>query len=74
MSAIAAAAPRRWQQELGRPVAGLLVAPLVVLLTLVFLIPLGWLFWISISSPHLGFQTYRELLGRDAARHALVNT
>jgi putative spermidine/putrescine transport system permease protein len=65
---------KTWQQDLGRPTALALLTPASALLALAFLVPLGWLVWISLTDPSAGPHGYAELAGRGAARRSFQNT
>jgi putative spermidine/putrescine transport system permease protein len=71
---LSARRPRAWRRDLGLGSAALLLAPFVVTLALLFLVPLGWLFWVSLTEPHPGLGTYRDLLTRPVVWRAFENT
>jgi len=58
--------PRAWKEELSPGLSLLLLAPLLLLLALAFLVPLGWLFWTSFG--------HYDLVTRGVGRRALENT
>jgi putative spermidine/putrescine transport system permease protein len=63
-----------WRLELSPAARLALIAPFVVLLGLLFVVPLARLVWIAISEPALGLHQLREFLASPAARKAFVNT
>lgn len=64
---------RPWRYELGKGYALVLLGPLVAALLFVFVLPLGWLLWVSLTHGS-GAANYSKLLGRSAGRHAFENT
>jgi ABC-type spermidine/putrescine transport system permease subunit I len=57
---------RAWREELGPGSTGLLLTPLLFVLALAFVVPLGWLFWTSLG--------HYDLVTRGVGRRALENT
>jgi putative spermidine/putrescine transport system permease protein len=52
----------------------LLVAPLVLLLGAIFIVPIARIFWIALSEPRLGLHQFRAFFDDPAATRALVTT
>lgn len=65
---------RTWQAEPSLLVGLVLVGPLVVLLVLIFVIPIGRIFWLAFTDPTLGFANFREFFENPAAVRALLTT
>ena len=62
-----------WRYDLGNRYAVMLLGPLVAALLFVFVVPLGWLLWVSLAHGR-GVGNYGRLIGRSAGRHAFENT
>ena len=63
-----------WRPEPGRAAGALLVAPLAVLLGLVFVVPIARVFWVALSDPSFGLQRFQSFFADEASVRALLTT
>lgn len=63
-----------WRPEPGRGAGALLVAPLAILLGLVFVVPIARVFWVALSDPSFGLQRFQTFFGDEASVRALLTT
>jgi len=70
----AVGATKTWRPQLSGLSGVALVAPLVLLLSVVFVLPLGKLAWIALSQPHFGLGHFRAFINNPASVKALETT
>jgi putative spermidine/putrescine transport system permease protein len=58
----------------GRSGRAALTAPAAVIVLAAFVLPMVAIIWLSVSTPHLGLATYRDLLAEDVTVRVLLRT